>query len=648
MAQQEKRRLSAKASAENEQRRVSARRRMLDELALVVSARGGEMTLAQADIVGVLVYGVTGADPFVAALAYWCDEARAELGLAEEWLRSRGGLEGLEMAAVGADEDSLSDYTIAQVVEVFAISDTEADLLGLTTLVSERRRSHLRRRAEGVPTAEEVRAAPGPKPWEVEGIPERTWRYRRAAEWRRCVEETVAAVRRIARGDEHDEPQPTADAAAPSDDRKPWEKLGVSRATYMRRKAAERTRQADGQDGADRETPPCRTRDPISKRYNKEFFPDRVAGSARVGLTRPAAQPEVEAVWHTAESRRLAALATSFGLTLSEQADPDAPWHAWEVPPGLTLTDEQAAHLHAARKAADAAERRRLAILLHRDRQRWAAMSQAERDAERAAEEQAWADRHRWIIDGDGCPRQVTPEVWAEIPRAWRKVTLTWSGRFHVRGEPGDRAVLLGFAAAMRAVSAYHEIRRALPDMSKADAKRYADWLYRLPTLTAVDRVRTIVQDRQDQTERAAADVAAAVGGVLPPVPDDDHAEVIARATKRLLRHPYPISPIACLLPRPAWSASEVRQAIAAVRADAAEARRLRSALAEVEAVADEVIAAEWPAMPPGERERVIGGAARLLVSAPYLGARHAMRHALAEVEDEAKIRALSGQATAA
>jgi hypothetical protein len=86
--------------------------------------------------------------------------------------------------------DPRKDYAVPRICSEFDITDEEAEMLDLTLLVSEKRRSHLRRRAEGVP---EKGKQERHEPWRAEGISKAQY-YRNRKQASLTLEERLLAT----------------------------------------------------------------------------------------------------------------------------------------------------------------------------------------------------------------------------------------------------------------------------------------------------------------------------------------------------------------------------------------------------------------------------------------------------------------------
>lgn len=328
MSSRQRREISGAARAALNERKARSRGVALHELAAVVGSRGGAVTQRQLEVIASVLSYTTPASALARMLQAWLagcqgvpDGVVARFFASNAWtdildrakaaeLGERRGLPPVEdPSGPRQSVDPRKDFAVGGIRAAFAISEDEAETLGLKLLVGERRRSSLRRRAEGVPTSEEARTArqtAAEKAAEL-GVSRRTL-FRHAARDRATAVEAAAAAVRQAAGTQ---------SGSTNEDREPWVTAGVSRATWYRRKGGQASETANGTLGDHH-----KVKDQAGERgrplaefsaYQPYNLPtDRVAESASLGLTGAAASP---ASFHTAESRRLAVLAQRLGLT---------------------------------------------------------------------------------------------------------------------------------------------------------------------------------------------------------------------------------------------------------------------------------------------------------------------------------------------
>jgi hypothetical protein len=207
--------ISRRAKAVIDERKAEARPRMLDELLILARHRSTSLTGKQMEIIASLVSYMAKVDELRDEILDWM--FAADIDMADinrffdsgEWsgvLRraqeaDRGQLRKLAPASDGiATEreriaaqksvDPRKDYAIPRVREEFEITDEEEESLNLTLLVSERRRSNLRRRAEGVP---EQGKRPKNEPWRAEGISKAQY-YRNRKQVTQTLDERLLAT----------------------------------------------------------------------------------------------------------------------------------------------------------------------------------------------------------------------------------------------------------------------------------------------------------------------------------------------------------------------------------------------------------------------------------------------------------------------
>ncbi|HYH38272.1 MAG TPA: hypothetical protein VD860_08630 [Azospirillum sp.] len=540
-------RISAAAQAAIAAQALASRPRLLADIAAVVRSRGGRLTAEQVDVVGVILARITPPDDLGAALAEWLADVGGDPELGVAWLASADGQFARIAAAVG---DAL-DYSVADTLVVFGVTAEEAERLGLETLISEGQRADRRRRAQGIPTAAERRAAEQaqPKPWDNGGYSRATHYRRLEAERVQADAEAVAAVLRAA-GVPVDPPERTP---------RPWEKLGYSRATYYRK--LERGEIVVGAGETECET----SRDHIKRGYDSCFDPSLILNNYTVARSltsclTPGTHPPVS-VWPTEAARRLAVLAAELGLRFDPDATPHSPATAWEIPEDVTLSAESAAALQAAQAQAEEGERRRRGVESARAR-----AADAERRADETAELRALCDAldpngvlapaERWeravsardaarraaeadaaLGEAYACPKRVTPAVWEAVPYAMRPRVRRLAGRFFAHGHTPNAAVALGVEAARREAAIANRLH-ADHGVAPEDAVALAREHYRLPTADAVDRALASLSAREVARAAAEAAIGEALAVAEPPILAAELAAVREGAVRILAGNP--------------------------------------------------------------------------------------------------------------
>jgi len=467
--------LSRAAADAIDKRTRAARPHIWSELTALIRHRGGAITEQQIKIAASVLSYIIAADELEASLGAWLAvDVRASQDVAAAWLAStewRDVLARAEAAAGGrqrawrprgAAEPRLRDprrhYSISTIRDEFRITDDEAEALNFKHLISERRRSALRRAAEHVdqqPDASPTPSAETTRPWEAAGLSRSAW-YARQARTRR--EAVAAAVRRA--------------AGEPELDKAPWIAAGVSKATWYRRKKAGETKNR---------TPV----DPIKEPTYNTFL-DTVARSPDSSLT--SATPPASA-FPTAEARRLRALALRLGLAWigGKWREPEL---CWKVPPGRTLTTSEAADLEAAMMAARHAEWRREAIEAERMREAAAVEMATTTPAERQAAREAAEAELRAATERGDRPARVSEAAWAAVPADLRPRVTKFAGRFFLYGHEPDAAVALGVEAIRREDAIVAAVLRQDPDADIERVRRAASKWYRHPTAEAAAHVR--------------------------------------------------------------------------------------------------------------------------------------------------------------
>lgn len=530
-----KRAVSRAASAAIDARKVDSRPRVLDELAALVRKRGS-ITGRQFSIVGSLMSYVTPAAQLPQALMAWLSACRLGDDDMRRYFDSPAWaqvLDRAQRAELGertglppADDpngprgsvDLRKDYSIARIHAEFAIGGEEESDLRLMTVISEARRSMLRRRAEGVPSEADKAAARPPTVAErasAAGVSRRTvarWAERERAA---AVAAAAAAVRRA-----NGEP----DLAAA--DREPWKTVGVSKATWYRR------RQHPGCGETESGTPRDRNhgdRDAAGTgdEVFLDSFLDTVAESATRSLTPLAAD------FVTAEARRLAVLAGRLGLVWSSIAREREPGGWWSLPPGRTLTEGEATELETAVAAARAAEWRREGHEAAREREAAA--------VEKAADKRTPAERNA-AGDGDDCPARVTPAVWEAVPPALRPRVRRLAGRFFLHGHAPDVAVARGVEAARRenAIVAAVLATHATADLAQVVTLASCHW--KRPTAEGAALVladiaaseRHAAEGKEELRRERERQVRRCIAQDYPSASPEERAALIARALEIL------------------------------------------------------------------------------------------------------------------
>jgi hypothetical protein len=503
-------------------RKAKSRPVILDELTRLIRSRSGEATEQQlavvASIMSLRVECAAYLQPAVRTWVWQCGAPKgsekaffASAGWAEAWSRAQDAEYGKRRSLTPADSpdgprrsvDPRKDYSIPAIRSAFGITADEESELDLRQLVSERRRSALRRRAEGLPKAGTPTPIAADRAAES-GVSRRTLFRRAQRERTAAAEEAVTAVLRAASGD----------TTPIEPDRKLWVKAGVSRAAWYRRK--------------DRETQSgtLRDRNKVMSKTVDEYPSlrplllssyDTVAKSATLCLTPPA---PTAPIFRTAESRRLAVLAHRLGLEWTGARYLVA-W--WAVPTGMTLSEADAADLHAAVQAADAADNRCTAIENARARDadqadtRTYEQRQTDEAAERA-EAQAAHDR------GD-CPAKVNTAVWTAVPAELRRRVRRLAGRFFLLGSEPDEAVADAVELIRRANAIVARVQSSDHSADLDRVQALAENYYELSTTNAVGRVLN--------------DIAKERAALAASPPDPREADL-----KRMCRREHPGMPI--------------------------------------------------------------------------------------------------------
>lgn len=325
------RRISMAAAAAIARDVEAARPRVLDELGWLTQRNGGALSPDQIAAAAAVMSNTLSPGDIGAALVEWCMRCGADPGAALAWLDSPAAAALLAAAArPGGRRRDLPSRALTTLWQVCADDERALDL---TQVVTEAGRSRARRRAAGV-------LPPGPR-------------------------------------------------AAPE---RPWEALGVSRATHYRRQS--------------KQTATGETRRDHIKEENRA----RAIWSRRVSLA--CGEPGL----------RYMSRAGLLGLPLAPGADPADPltWYETTGDPVLRaiLEDEL---------------RRALA-----NRNRRGALAAA-----KAAQE----PRPSLEPDPQACPARVSRDLWETVPldlRAWVRIR---AGRLFLSGEDPDAAVAAALAA---------------------------------------------------------------------------------------------------------------------------------------------------------------------------------------------------------
>ncbi|WP_431858761.1 hypothetical protein [Azospirillum sp.] len=480
-------RISRAAQAEIAERVLAARLPVLADLTAIVQVRGGQLTDPQIGAIAALLSHLVHCDILAETITDWLREAGAQPGTAEAWLQSPAGHDCLARARAAQDDHLVEvrrDHSIKSLKLIFAITDHEAESLSLAKLIPERMRSRLRRRAEGSrPAAEHATTRPEhPRERQVAEAP-RSTHYRKMAKDE--VDKAVAAVRQA------------AGTASAEPGAKPWEDLGISRATWFRRqRAAGETKY---------ETPS----DPIAYARDISFI-HTVAPSLTRSLTSPTQPPK--SAFPTSEARQLAALADRHGRRWSGGAKG---WHepeSWFDPPDRPMADQDQAEYEAAVAAARRAEWRRQGV--HTSRARKAAGVLSVPHIPTASP------------DPCSCPKRVTPAVWEAVPVPLRQRVRRLTGRFFAQGEGPDAAVARAVEAVRRMDAIYVRVMDAAPDANPDRVRCEADARWRQATDVAVEAILAVLAaDREAAAHEAEVQAAAMeraahlLSKAQPPIP---------------------------------------------------------------------------------------------------------------------------------
>lgn len=504
------------AAAHLNNRKALSRRAVLDELSRLVTSRRGAVTPQQLEVIASVLSYVVSAAELPRALVGWQASNRITAETAAPFWDSAAWGEVLERAQDASlgdtrayrprgqkprNVDPRKDWSIPAIWDVFEVSEAEAGLLNLTTLVSERRRSMLRRMAEGAEPGTVGRPLKKDRPWEAEGISQRTWQRR---EKKAKEADHAALVERVA---------------------------AVSRnATVSREPANASVGEAVGASSPKGAIAP----------YN-DTVAFRDSGSA--GLTFYDAVPRIPTrptypeedqpkswMLRTAEARRLAALAKRLGLAVDGWAGERDASTWWSVPPGCVLSPAEQDELDIAIGAANRAESRRDSIdaarMKEADAQRmraipidpsvrptsvshdaWSMMSPDSRlaavrhAAEVAARAAAAAEANEAVAayDPTACPKLVSPDLWNAIPLHLRPLTLVRAGRYYLSGWRPDDAVTLGAEIAARVDALVFAVMDARPDLAVEHVSEIALSLWWMATVEAVPEVVAGVEARRER-----------------------------------------------------------------------------------------------------------------------------------------------------
>ena len=518
--------LSPSAVAEIERRAAASRPIVLDELALVLRNRPAvpEITPAQ-----------------WAVAAAFVEQSYTGIETAfEGWVREAGRIlfdDEITLAVVTGAGKQVGQRRLR---DAFAVTDEEAKRHDLRYLVSEKRRSQLRRAAEK-PAVEQPAA--DPEPWVAEGISRATFYRRKNGAVKKVVRQTAVAA-----GDVY--PGPAV--------------AGVSLATWKRRRAAQ-SASVDGE-------PKSETfGDPTGKAMgcghdgygNLPFFLSsysRVAESLTTRLTGAShfgdsAKPVIEPAGHpalapvypavhrlpTAAGRRYAKQALDMGLCWSAHlADLSRPGTWFTHPEAGWLTADQDRELVEARQAAIdsviAAENVKAA------RERTAAAAKAARLAARKPTHEDLIPEG--IPNPTMKPARVIEAVWAKVPINLRHWVRDGLGAEFARLGSADAAVVASIPPAKRKLVLGDALVAAWPALTVDQLNAHVRAHWQLPTADGVAAalkvlrapvVRVIPPEWHVDLKKLAR-IKAAILSMQPPIPVARHGLVEAAASAMLFR----------------------------------------------------------------------------------------------------------------
>lgn len=529
-----KREMSARGRAMIEERAVKARPRQLAELQVIARSRG-RITDQELTAVAVLLAHLHHHDAIPGMLAEWLVGAGELPARAAAWLASTAGRNC--MAEAEAEHEGRlvgrrRSVGVKALLLAWSITDEEAERLGLVELVGNARRMQLRRRAEGIRTAEEVQAerraaVAEPKPWEAAGIS-------KPAYYKRLKREAAAAVR-AATGEPREEPEP-------------WLAAGLSRATYFRRMRTDRETERETrrdhiaveENRTEGEIPQEPAQPGLPALAQPTYFSlgNMVAPSLPRSLTQEV--PPASA-FPTAEARRFRALALRLNL----------PWMGGDDPT-MWFGNRPRALSAAEQEEVDAAVRATLASLTRRDaieraRAREADAADTRTPAQREADFHArLADRerqHRTANEQGERPARVSKHVWDEVPMELRTRVTGWAGRFFLTGIKPDDAVPLAVDAARREALIVDQVLAADPSANVKTIQQLIvtglrnGW-WQLATAEAVSLVLAKFAE-----DRAALDAAAMAASEViernhPSLPAGEREAVVEQAARLLVGFP--------------------------------------------------------------------------------------------------------------
>ncbi len=176
-----------------------ARPRVLEELSWICKSREGKLTSTQVRAVADVISHLVPVTDVATVLCEWLMQNGGDPGAAWDWKESPQGRACIEAAAIS--DGPRRDLPAGRLRDLFLIKDAEAEAMELRQLVSERIRSRLRRRAEGAKPRKAV--AQIEQPWVAEGISRATWFRKRSAE--REIETPSDPIERARKADRRDE-----------------------------------------------------------------------------------------------------------------------------------------------------------------------------------------------------------------------------------------------------------------------------------------------------------------------------------------------------------------------------------------------------------------------------------------------------------
>lgn len=506
---------SQRGAAEIARRKAAARPRQLAEMIKAIQSRGGIATTDQLYVVGcVLSYIVPASEwraTFRDALVTNGQMPPAEV---DGWLMSaaartidehiqaaeRGEVKVFRQGKRGRQVDPRQDYSTAGIVDVFGLTDADADAMELEILVSDRRRKEIERRAVGIQSKAEVQARPKvPPPWEQAGVSRATW-HRQQAKAKRHAEAMM-----IINGSSDVRHSATVSMAS--------------------------TNTGMGCPGGEAE----------GSSYKCDTVADGLTNSQSksVSPTQPGQPVDPQAVPglrnRPVEVQRHAVLAAGLGCVWARWPSADWPGSWFEPSADRPLSADDEARFWASAGAANDAVERAEAVATAQHRRWWAGISREERAARLQAEREEYRcrqERRQAPPDGsggDGRPARVSPHVWLLVPPTCRERVIKFAGRIFLRTGRADEAVLSVLADVVEAAQYDEEvIAAALAAVPAAGEARIRRWRYADQIGGGDDAMRLWEKIGRQRDILAQARAAVAAAGI----PDTEAAAVTDRAAR--------------------------------------------------------------------------------------------------------------------